>query len=364
MVRIRFHPLGLLLAACLLLILVGCATDPTPLPGDTDPPAELGALQVDFRGLPGPWPDGGYALLVGPDGAEAPLVESSVLTDLPEGTFRLEAQPLPLCGVEYLPRPASAAIEVEADTTAVATIDYAPSVAGALRTQGYRASVVGVHSNANDILMDVTLVSAAGRLVAFGCTLSDTGTAGVTGAEVRDGNVKDFFVEDAPTLAAFDVTDESCAAEGGYVHDCTSYVYGAQDLTADDAQALDAGRLYMRVPTTLANGSNLLAQIVPDSGDTGVGTGGDLEVVVHASGMPAEVREAFLICIDGRFDLGLADDICTREDAVYSDLYSGTYEAFVDGAGLDRDDFEITGAPAEVRPGTTATIGVRYIGPE
>lgn len=331
---------------------------------DAEAPATFGALQVGFSGLPGPWPDAGYALLVGPDDDETPVLDTTTLTDLPTGDYRLDIQPLPICGVGYLPQPATLPLQIEADATAVATIDYAPAASGGLQTEGYRASVVGVHSNSNNVRMYVTLVQDAGRLVAFGCTVSSIEPAGFSGADVRDGNVKNFFVEDAPIVATFDVGEESCETDGGRMDDCKSYVSGAHDLAPDEVEALGAGGLYLRVGASSANGSNLLAQIVPDAGDPSTGVGGDLEVLVDTTGMPQAVRDVFAICVEGRFELGLADGYCTSEDAIYTDLYSGSYEAFLSGFGLNDEDFEIGGDPAEVRPGTTATIEVRYVGPD
>jgi hypothetical protein len=332
--------------------------------GDETP--DTGALVVDFAGLPEPWQHEGYATIHAPDGSDTAVLWESTFDDLPVGTYQITAHPLSICDVEFLPVNPSVDVDVTVGVTTEVTLEYAAAEVTAL---GYRAIVIGVHSNANPIFLFATFVREGPLLKTFGCVrYYETGT-GYAEAFLRGGLAKDHFVDEGSVVATLSVF----AAECGDPEDddiapaelwCEDHIDGTHVLTAEEAAAFDAGSSYFHVPFAASEFGHLVAQIVPDGSDAP--PGGDLEVVIDEATLPEELLGGFEVCVDGIFWLdrlqGSVDPVCIQTgSALFEDLISFDYVAFVEPFGpTDVSTLVIEGSPAEVRTGTTHTIRVYH----
>jgi len=101
----------------LWVVLVGGLLTACPGPG-----AEFGSLRISVSGLPGGVD--ASVQVVGPNGYVRPLTESEMLTNLPEGTYTVNASPVAVGGTTYTPSVSSESVLVRPGETASVSVVY------------------------------------------------------------------------------------------------------------------------------------------------------------------------------------------------------------------------------------------------
>lgn len=324
---------------------------------DTGP--EVGSVRVSFTGLPTPWSGQGLGVLTAQESpaAAVSVVESGVIEGLSPGRYVLEALPLPLCGVEYVPDAAAAEITVVAGATVDFSVAYG---AGSVERLGYRARVTGVHSVVSiteELEMEATLMLVGQRVKTFACIryleLDDFEQGPVSDADLRLGNAADFFVYGGQVMATLDVAAQPCepvTLPAGPGSSCTVYLDGLHLLSDEHRSGVTSGNAFLRAAVPAARMGALLAA-APGDGVAPL-EGGTLLIEIDDS-LSVEV------CLEGPLEAPLPATLCLAETTSLANQLTGTYTLLsIDGGPPDDAAFLVDGDPATVVPGETVTIRV------
>lgn len=319
-----------------------------------EPETGTGALDLTFVGMPSPWSDLGYARVSLGSDEQRVLFASGRVQALTEGRHTVEALPLDVCGVSYLPDRSTFQVDVERDGVSAATVRYAPT---GVERSSYRARLIGVNSNREatvDVDATVLLEDHAARIV--GCVtvyLNGPAEAHVTRVELRQGNAKNHFLDPGPLLGTLAHTPGTCVATATEAT-CLAHIDDDAPRPAAVAEAVRDGELYLVVRSTTPTLEEVVVQVAGAAGTPAGDAGGTLRIVISSASIPAELIGAFHLCVTGFFAPHVIErevcDITTSTEL--RDLYGGLYTVSVHPTGFeDVSGLRLLGNPAVVYAG-------------